>query len=86
MMPSEDPPASRSSSSSPDSSIGVPSAATPAFKALVIIVLVLLQSERIRNLLFRKKSPGSPGATVAQGAGAVPSAGEAGSEPKGAVS
>lgn len=66
--------------------LGVPSAATPAFKALVIIVLVLLQSERIRNLLFRKKSPGSPGATVAQGAVAVPSAGEAGSEPKGAVS
>lgn len=41
--------------------LGVPSAATPAFKAIVIIALVLLQSERIRSMLFRqKRGPGSP--------------------------
>ena len=41
--------------------LGIPAAATPAFKALVIIVLVLLQSERVRSwALGRKKSPGAP--------------------------
>lgn len=35
--------------------LGVPSAATPAFKALVIIALVLLQSERIRSWAFGRK-------------------------------
>lgn len=37
--------------------LGVPAAATPAFKALVIIALVLLQSERVRALLFRGGGP-----------------------------
>ncbi|WP_395638650.1 ABC transporter permease [Pseudolysinimonas sp.] len=32
--------------------LGIPSSATPAFKALVIIALVLLQSERIRSFTF----------------------------------
>lgn len=45
--------------------LGVPSAATPAFKALVIIILVLLQSERIRSLLFRKKKPNPTASTAA---------------------
>lgn len=46
--------------------LGVPSAATPAFKAAVIIVLVLLQSERIRNLVFRRtKAPQAPPAASA---------------------
>lgn len=41
--------------------LGIPAAATPAFKALVIIVLVLLQSERVRSwALGRAKSPGTP--------------------------
>lgn len=41
--------------------LGVPSEATPAFKALVIIALVLLQSERIRSLIFRRrKTPQTP--------------------------
>ena len=41
--------------------LGIPAAATPAFKALVIIVLVLLQSERVRSwALVRRKSPGTP--------------------------
>ena len=41
--------------------LGIPAAATPAFKALVIIVLVLLQSERIRSFAFgRGKSSGTP--------------------------
>jgi len=41
--------------------LGIPAAATPAFKALVIIVLVLLQSERVRSWAFgRTKSPGTP--------------------------
>lgn len=43
--------------------LGIPAAATPAFKALVIIVLVLLQSERVRSWAFgRAKSPGTPSA------------------------
>jgi len=41
--------------------LGIPAAATPAFKALVIIVLVLLQSERIRSFAFgRAKSKATP--------------------------
>ena len=41
--------------------LGIPAAATPAFKALVIIVLVLLQSERIRSFAFgRAKSKSTP--------------------------
>lgn len=32
--------------------LGIPAAATPAFKALVIIALVMLQSERVRSLVF----------------------------------
>ena len=41
--------------------LGIPAAATPAFKALVIIALVLLQSERIRSFAFgRTKSSGTP--------------------------
>lgn len=43
--------------------LGIPAAATPAFKALVIIVLVLLQSERVRSWAFgRAKSSGTPSA------------------------
>ena len=43
--------------------LGIPAAATPAFKALVIIVLVLLQSERVRSYTFgRNKSPSAPSA------------------------
>lgn len=46
--------------------LGVPSAATPAFKAIVIIALVLLQSERIRALVLRRaKAPGEPSAPAA---------------------
>jgi simple sugar transport system permease protein len=51
--------------------LGVPAAATPAFKALVIIVLVLLQSERVRSLVFgrvrppRIARPGGPGVSAA---------------------
>lgn len=36
--------------------LGVSSAATPAFKAIVIIVLVLLQSERVRGMLLGRRS------------------------------
>jgi len=45
--------------------LGVPSAATPAFKAVVIIALVLLQSERIRALVFRRRRPPSAPSTQA---------------------
>ena len=54
--------------------LGVPAAATPAFKAIVIIVLVLLQSERIRSLAFRRRvrgGPGSPTPDRASGSAAV---------------
>lgn len=47
--------------------LGVPAAATPAFKALVIIALVLLQSERIRALVLGRRTPRpAPGATPAE--------------------
>lgn len=43
--------------------LGIPAAATPAFKALVIIVLVLLQSERARSWVFGgRKPPSAPSA------------------------
>lgn len=43
--------------------LGVPSAATPAFKGIVIIILVLLQSERARTLILRRpKAPSAPSA------------------------
>ena len=43
--------------------LGIPAAATPAFKAVVIIVLVLLQSERVRSwVLGRRKAPNAPSA------------------------
>ena len=43
--------------------LGIPAAATPAFKAIVIIALVLLQSERVRSYTFgRNKSPSAPSA------------------------
>ena len=52
--------------------LGIPAAATPAFKALVIIVLVLLQSERVRSWVFeRSKSPGAPTPTAAEPAAPV---------------
>ncbi|GAA2182517.1 ABC transporter permease [Brooklawnia cerclae] len=35
--------------------LGIASSATPAFKAAVIIILCLLQSERVRNLLLRRR-------------------------------
>jgi ribose/xylose/arabinose/galactoside ABC-type transport system permease subunit len=47
--------------------LGIPAAATPAFKALVIIVLVLLQSERVRSWAFgRAKSPSTPAPPTAE--------------------
>ena len=36
--------------------LGVPSSATPAFKAVVIVVLCLLQSERVRGLLRLRRT------------------------------
>ncbi|ALJ21339.1 ABC transporter permease [Microbacterium sp. No. 7] len=52
--------------------LGVPAAATPAFKALVIIALVLLQSERIRSLAFGGRTTpripsGPPSPSAGQG-------------------
>ncbi|TDC48876.1 ABC transporter permease [Jiangella ureilytica] len=36
--------------------LGVPASATPAFKAIVIVVLCLLQSERVRNLFRNRRA------------------------------
>lgn len=52
--------------------LGVPAAATPAFKAVVIIALCLLQSKRIRSLTTRRQLPGRssrPTTPVHEGAG-----------------
>ncbi|GAA3037696.1 ABC transporter permease [Microbacterium dextranolyticum] len=46
--------------------LGVSAAATPAFKAIVIVVLVLLQSERIRSLALGRKRPQKPAAPLAE--------------------
>lgn len=40
--------------------LGVSSSATPAFKAAVIIVLCLLQAERVRSLFRQRRAAGSP--------------------------
>lgn len=40
--------------------LGVASSATPAFKAIVIIVICLLQSERVRSIFTRRSPVGSP--------------------------
>lgn len=53
--------------------LGVPASATPAFKAIVIVVLCLLQSRRVRALFARRRSrPGIavPATTVEGGASA----------------
>lgn len=42
--------------------LGVSSSATPAFKAIVIVVLCLLQSQRVRDL-FRQRRTASPSST-----------------------
>ena len=42
--------------------LGVPSSATPAFKAVVIVLLCLLQSQRVRNLVrLRRRAPDDAG-------------------------
>lgn len=42
--------------------LGVPSSATPAFKAVVIVLLCLLQSQRVRNLVrLRRRAPDGAG-------------------------
>src|SRR5699024_10481869 len=43
--------------------LGVSSSATPAFKAAVIVILVLLQSDRIRALFARPRRRKAPEAT-----------------------
>lgn len=40
--------------------LGVSGAATPAFKAVVIVLLCLLQSDRVRNLFAKRRSPVDP--------------------------
>ena len=40
--------------------LGVSSSATPAFKAVVILVLCLLQSERVRTWFIRRRTGGAP--------------------------
>ncbi|MBD7958800.1 ABC transporter permease [Microbacterium sp. Sa4CUA7] len=47
--------------------LGVSSSATPAFKAIVIVVLCLLQSERVRGwFVQRRRSPRTPSAIPAR--------------------
>lgn len=40
--------------------LGISSSATPAFKAIVIVVLCLLQSDRVRGWLFRRRKSKNP--------------------------
>ncbi|WP_139418032.1 ABC transporter permease [Agromyces laixinhei] len=40
--------------------LGISSSATPAFKAIVIVVLCLLQSERVRSWFVRRRRPRTP--------------------------
>ena len=49
--------------------LGISSAATPAFKAIVIVALCLLQSERIRAM-FKRRRPVVPAAPIKEGVAA----------------
>lgn len=49
--------------------LGVSGAATPAFKAVVIVLLCLLQSERVRNLFTRRRPTGLEASVEAVKAG-----------------
>jgi galactofuranose transport system permease protein len=40
--------------------LGIPASATPAFKAIVIVALCLLQSQRVRSLFGRRRKPPPP--------------------------
>lgn len=44
--------------------LSIPSSATPAFKAVVIVIICLLQSQRVRALFARRKSRTTPTASV----------------------
>lgn len=44
--------------------LSIPSAATPAFKAVVIVIICLLQSERVRVLFTKRRSRHLPPATT----------------------
>ncbi|MGO1319649.1 MAG: ABC transporter permease [Galactobacter sp.] len=44
--------------------LSIPSTATPAFKAIVIVVVCLLQSQRVRSWLKRKKRPAPTAPTL----------------------
>jgi simple sugar transport system permease protein len=44
--------------------LSIPSSATPAFKAIVIVVICLLQSQRVRALFARRRSRTTPSAPV----------------------
>lgn len=49
--------------------LGIPASATPAFKAVVIVALCLLQSQRVRSVFARRKPPAQAKvAPVAEGA------------------
>ncbi len=48
--------------------LGVPSSATPAFKAVVILALFLLQSDTVRGVLGRRRPRGAPPASGAPSA------------------
>lgn len=64
--------------------LSIPSTATPAFKAIVIVVVCLLQSQRVRNWLRYKRAPGptppTPLAGVAAAGDPPPSGRQADSE------
>lgn len=44
--------------------LSIPSSATPAFKAIVIVIICLLQSQRVRALFARRKSRATPTASL----------------------
>lgn len=64
--------------------LSIPSTATPAFKAIVIVVVCLLQSQRVRDWLRYKRAPGptppTPLAGVAAAGDPPPSGRQADSE------
>lgn len=52
--------------------LGIPASATPAFKAIVIVVLCLLQSQRVRSWFARRRkaAPPTPASSVTEGVSA----------------
>lgn len=56
--------------------LGIPNAATPAFKAIIVILVCMLQSDLVHRGLKRRRGRGQPGAEKTPQASDAPAAGQ----------